>query len=152
MECCLPSEMFDEIWIGERLGEGHSVPPPKTKRIFKFTVLLQSLEPLTTSKCFMLVMCCWLWGSVCEQQGVPAAVRAGNLIVLLWSGGVFTAVWYECLCKTSVLVFRADDQSYVLAPLRDVEAPEMITSHSRKLNELSKPGWLPSSFNSGRPL
>lgn len=71
--------MFDEIWIGERLGEGHSVPPPKTKRIFKFAVLLQSLEPLTTSKCLMLVMCCWLlcW-VVCEQQGVPAAVRAGT--------------------------------------------------------------------------
>lgn len=70
------------------------------------------------SKCFMSAMCYWLlWGPLCEQQGVPAAVRACmHLIVLLWSGGVFTAVRYECLCKTSALVFKADNQSRLSAP------------------------------------
>lgn len=74
--------------------ERERVSPSKTKRIFKFTATLQSWEPLTMSECFMSVMCLWLLrGSLCERQGAPAALRAClHLIVLLWSGGVFTAV------------------------------------------------------------
>lgn len=125
----------------------------KNKKNLQFTAMLQSFGPLTMSKCFMSAMCYWLlWGPLCEQQGVPAAVRACmHLIVLLWSGGVFTAVRYECLCKTSALVFKADNQSRLSAPPappRDVGAPEMITSHSRKFNKLSKPGRPPSLLQS----
>lgn len=57
----------------------------QNKKNLQFTAMLQSFGPLTMSKCFMSAMCYWLlWGPLCEQQGVPAAVRACvHLIVLL---------------------------------------------------------------------
>lgn len=106
------------------------------QRILKFTATPQSFEPLTASKCVMAVMCWWLlWASLREQQG---GMRACNPC------GVEACLQ---LCDVNVFVrqvFKADDQSCLSAPLRDVGAPEMITSHSRKLNELSEPGRPPS--------